>query len=424
MQISKLSLHIFSLVLPLLVLTSCSSKNTSDEPQPGKEAASKIKEGGKVNATPPPYFLFLADIHLNTKRTDTPYKDDTGTDLWSAAKTRLNTLVAQTPPPQFIIYTGDLTAHKYQHSGAKLSLSERQHNSKVVLTDLRSIAGSIPLFYAPGNNDGIDGDYHAFTNPNDSSVFDLVSTLDYPAPNATMISNPHPKDGYYSARPFDGLRVIALNSVILGYDHKGYPFSTDYKLMGDTMLTWLSTELADVRQQQEKAYIMMHIPPGIDAHGGGYMWDTQQNNEWQSQFLRIVDTFQQDISGILYGHTHMDELRQLADPINSSIINEIAISSPGISPNHQQNPAFKVVTYDKTSFELKDFTTYFTDRDDTVWGNDSLRFSEVYGCTGKTIKDCLIGRSVNSIATDMLNIYRAGKTDTSKTAIASAILVE
>jgi hypothetical protein len=46
--------------------------------------------------------------------------------------------------------------------------------------------------------------------------FSLIDSaaLHYPAPNATMVSLPHPGQVYYSARPFPGLRIIALNTVI------------------------------------------------------------------------------------------------------------------------------------------------------------------------------------------------------------------
>lgn len=384
--------------------------------------------GGSVNGAPDPYFLFLADIHLNSHKADTPHKDDTGTNLWAAAMARLNTLMDSPNPPKFIIYTGDLTAHEYQNTGPSISLQDRHDNSAIILADLRSLADTIPLFYAPGNNDGFGGDYYAFTNNQDSSVFDLDTTLNYPAPNAQMVSAPHLDNGYYSARPVpgSGLRIIALNSVILGHKHHG-SLATDYWAEGNTMLTWLGTELTDVKKKKEKAYIMMHIPPGIDAFGGAgsYTWDTKESNLWQTTFLNLIDSFQQEISGVFYGHTHMDELRQLASPSDPSTINEIAISSPGISPIFGQNPGFKTVIYDSKTFELQDFTTYYTNRTSTVWGKDSLLFSTVYGCAGQSILDCLKGRSVNSVATDMVKTYKAGKKpDKSVSYVAAAVLVD
>jgi hypothetical protein len=38
----------------------------------------------------------------------------------------------------------------------------------VVLKDLHDIAGAVPLFYAPGNNDALGGDYAELANYEDA----------------------------------------------------------------------------------------------------------------------------------------------------------------------------------------------------------------------------------------------------------------
>jgi len=385
-------LALFSL---LLTLPACGSGPTE-----APEATAPEIDLETLPALPPAtagnHFLFLADIHLDTERNHTYKGQDTGLDLWSAAKEKLAEVMSASEPPAFILYTGDLPCH-HPSSGP-----QHDANIKQTLIDLRKLAGNTPLFYAPGNNDGLGGDYYPFTNTSGKTPLSLVPSLDFPAPNATMVSNPHPEHGYYSARPVDGLRVIALNTVLLGTSYYGATREEQLSA-GDSMLAWLNEQLISARDTvKEQAYIIMHIPPGTDAHGGGPMWDTHENNAWQSLFLAQAKTYEQTISGIFYGHTHMDELRLLTD---GSTYTELALSSPGISPNHGQNPGFKTVSY-QSDFQPTGFTTHYTNRDSTQWGTSSYDFSDEYGCSNGTILSCLQGMQKSQIEQGLQATYK------------------
>lgn len=417
----------FSL-LPCLLLLAC--EGNSQEPTV-LETAEPVLAVLSTGVEKTPSFLFLSDIHLNHEAKDTPHKDDTGTTLWSATKTRLQTMMTSADAPKFIIYTGDLTAHQHQHSGESFPQSELDTNMAIVLNDLYEIAGTTPLFYAPGNNDALEGDYANFANYAGKTPFSLVDSarMNYPAPNATMVSYPKPGRGYYSARPFPGLRVIALNSVTLGHEHWTATAQRDYIPYGDTMMQWLTNELIDVKNTGEKAYLIMHIPPGIDAYShraNKDMWDRQDNGRWEATFLKLADQHQDDIAGIFYGHTHMDEIRLLTKPGTAgAVVTEVAISSPGISPNHGQNPAFKTVSYSSTDYEPIDFTTYYTDQYNATWdANDTYTFTGKYGLnniselTGKLDK-----QKFNIAANGLRETYKAGKGRSSDTPV-KALVVE
>ena len=83
----------------------------------------------------------------------------------------------------------------------------------------------------------------------------------------------------------------------------------------------LSTELVAARLSGEKVLIIMHIPPGKNAYAVAHnrtptqMWAQLPlpNNNWMHQFLTLMKQYQSEITGILYGHTHMDEVRRLYD---------------------------------------------------------------------------------------------------------------
>ena len=227
-----------------------------------------------------------------------------------------------------------------------------------------------------------------------------------------MVSDPHPTMGYYTARPVEGLRIIALNSIILGRNY----FEVDGVSQldaGNQQMAWLGEQLQDASAQGDKVYIAMHIPPGKDAyavshgHAKTWMWAHLPSKEdsWEDQLLAYTSEHKDIISGILYGHTHMDELRRLYDP-NGEGVTEVALSAPGITPNHYNNPGFKVVWFEEDSKELVDFETFYTTPTAEDWGDHSYLFSDVFDCPeGSTVYECLASRALADVNTDMDSIY-------------------
>ncbi|HTF04021.1 MAG TPA: metallophosphoesterase [Bacteroidia bacterium] len=339
-------------------------------------------------------FLFLSDIHLNTFDTVTEYGEDTGLQLWKNFLAKTDSVLASPVSPDFIVYTGDLPAHYSCESGCYLPPDQRAtHNAniKAILDGLRSLADKYnkPLFYLPGNNDGLAGDYYSFADEKQQTPFSLVAEDENPFPALNilpgdtapcMIANPHPTMGYYSASPVKGLRLIALNTVIFSENFVAVDSTTPDSDRTEEMM-WLAQQLKEASNKGEKVYIAMHIPPGLDAYSGKSMWvdSSFTNGTLLYNFLAMTNQYQETIAGILYGHTHMDEVRRLYDPTGTKIT-EVAISCPGVTPQHSNNPGFKIVEYNAESMELLDFTTLYTTPQSEYWGNASYTFGSAYGC--------------------------------------------
>lgn len=418
---------LLSLILCFLII-SCNSKK--------KE---RIDIESKIKSNPNSTFIHLSDVHLNAFAESCTYGGDTGTDLWNITKIKLASILDSDPAPQFVVYTGDLPAHySCQHSSCYLApntpeRATHEENLKTILDDMRSLVddNKIPFFYMPGNNDAIGGDYYSFADGKGDTPLSLVDTLGvidtFPALNTAahcgkppcIQSSPHLSMGYYSVQALVGLRIIAMNSIILGKQY--HPLDgVDQTDAGNTQMEWISDELQAAKIAGDKVYIAMHIPPGEDAYGVTHegsknMWAhlPTKGIEWQDQFLTLCDTFQTTIAGVLYGHTHMDEVRRLYSS-DGSTITEVAMSAPGITPQHYNNPGFKIVSFDPTSFELTDFTTQYSTPQATTWGNKYYRFSEKFGCgTNTTIFDCLSTKSLAEVSDSMDLIYTVMNGDTS-----------
>ncbi len=399
----------------VLVLSSCFS---------GKHIA---QNHGVAVSTHNPTFLFISDIHLNSLSENTSQGNDTGLGLWKIFLNKIDTLLSGSEAPQFIICTGDMPAH-YSCSGS-CYLEEKDrvtHNANLAtaFSQLRDLTTKyhVPFFYLPGNNDALAGDYFSFSDKGNNTPFSLLpeAVNPFPALNIKggsqtapcMVSNTHAAMGYYSALAAAGIKLIAMNTVIFTSKFKSVD-GTDAEADGAEELEWLKTELQDAATKNEKVYIAMHVPPGLDAYyyksdtvnAGMWASNIQPQYYWLNRFLTIIANNKKNIAGILYGHTHMDELRRLYDSTGTTIT-ALAISCPAITPLHHNNPGFKLVRYDATTKAMLDFTTYYTSPTAASWGNASYSFNTIFGFNpGKTMFTNLTNTPVANIARNMNKIF-------------------
>ena len=365
-----------------------------------------------------PNFLFLSDIHLDTTES-TRYGDDTGLQLWNNFLQKADAVLAGPNPPKFVLYTGDLPAHYSCRSDCELKpdspvTNTHNHNLTVILTGLRNLVAKykVPFFYLPGNNDAIAGNYFSFSNASLQNAFGLVPdpANPYPALNINgdsatapcILSQAHIKKGYYAARPLPGLRLICMNTII--YSRK-YTVVDGGTVEGDRNdeMKWLQQELDEASLHNEQVYIAMHIPPGTDAYGNQPMWQDSPAN-YQKQFLGLLNSYQKNIAGIFFGHTHMDEVRRFYNTANTVIA--VGISCPGITPQHNNNPGFKTVYFNGQTKAPLDFITYYSTPGATGWGDSSYSFRKIFHQgSGTTLYNRLSGMSFSDILADMQQIY-------------------
>jgi len=217
--------------------------------------------------------------------------------------------------------------------------------------------------------------------------------------------------GYYAASPIKGLRLIGLNTIIWGTSYLPVDGVSQLEA-GQAQMAWLVEQLKAAKVAGDKIYILMHIPPGVDAYSASQgktpasMWAQlpATGPDWQDQFLKIVNDNSANVAGLLYGHTHMDELRLIYDRSGANA-REVAISSPGVTPQHHNNPGFKAFYYHPNSMELTDFVTYYTRPDATTWGDATYRFSQVYGCGSQAILACLEKLPLSQVGALMNTVF-------------------
>lgn len=410
---------LYLLLLSFLFLACKDKPNTKSTTGSNPKAKAEVVTT-KVSSTAK--FLSLSDVHINGNMTETSFGNVSGTQLWSRTKTKIDSVVKK-EQPKFMVYLGDLPAYID---------SERAQNSHLMLENLKSLQIGIPILYLPGNNDSLEGDYHSFTNGNGNSVLTKDKDTSNPWPvlnsNSTSVKvsnlDFNKEFGYYSVDLTDNgntLKVIALNTVIFSNKittdivnnkpdkHPVYNSKQNAQhlyVTGDDGISqqqatqdqmhWFEKKLKSLGSN-DRVMIMMHIPIGDDSYGGKPMWNpaltfkalSGKEHTLHNGFIDLLETYQSNITGLLNGHTHTDGLRRIYKSHKSDQASDMisfSISTPGIAVNHDNNPAFKIFTYNTSNFDLLDFKTYFASPTNTSKDGDfqfmkgsMYTFKNIYG---------------------------------------------
>jgi len=311
------------------------------------------------------------------------YGEDTN---WWLLRSALDQMRVTLPHPAFIMVPGDLLAHEFPQTYATVTHdNDREHYRAFVLKTLHFLAlefrqrfGDTKILVTPGNNDEECGDnsveaHGRFLNDTAELARETVEA-DRGFKNewkAMGIYNvPHPV--------IPGLRVISLNTAFFSYRYQPASFSqgcAPVASKADTdLLAWLESSLAAAKQAHERVWLLFHVPPGIDVAATMHEHESLAtkspspaaavfqkavvplwNPELTSQFGSLLKTYQDTIIASFAGHTHTDDFRLIGTPGSRK---QFVIMNPPITPVDNENPAFRVVTFNGDG-SLADQSTYY-----------------------------------------------------------------
>lgn len=261
------------------------------------------------------------------------------------------------------IFPGDILVHNFATQFYTLYGSEDEDAMRAFLyktvtffaREVRAYLGNVPVVFELGNNDAYEGDFKI--EPNSQFLVDtaepfytffLNSTANYD----TFLST-YGVGGYYSVQPLgSGLVVIGLNSIFFSPDA-----ASDTGPAALAELNWFESTLAEVSASGQKVWLLTHIPLGANIHSNkdridisGHLTDPKMmwDPDLQTRFLNIISAYSNTITMIFTGHTHMDEYRLPVGPLEVT---------PAISPIDGNDPAFKIFTYNTSSFKIVDYSS-------------------------------------------------------------------
>ena len=311
------------------------------------------------------------------------YGQDTN---WWLLQSALDQMRRTLPHPAFVMYTGDLLSHRFPSTFRNITHDDNpEHYRAFVLKTVEFLAIEFrkrfpdsEILLTPGNNDEECGDYSiraggTFLSDTANLVRDLAKAdesflNDWKALGSYNV--PHPT--------LPSVRILSLNTVFFSNNYHAASFSQGCAKVPSNgpaeLMGWLESSLAKAKQANEKVWLMFHIPPGIDGYATTQkrlmasestapasdvscadtivpMWVP----DWTAQFDGLLEKFQDTVVVGFAGHTHTDDFRLLS---TAGVNHAFMLVDPAVSPVYDQNPAFRIVTFQKDG-SLTDQSTYY-----------------------------------------------------------------
>ena len=286
----------------------------------------------------------------------------------------LSGLKSADPDPGFIIYGGDFLAHNFLERFRYITKdTSRNASDEFISKTFGFIAAKISrmfpnthVYFTLGNNDSFTGDYNAVWNGNffkdtapvlfDNFIFDNSQRIKF--------LSFYSASGSYSVSISTKQKLISLNTNFLSA--KCPP---DQSVNGEKVLSWLENELESARKNNEKVWLINHIPPGVDVYTTTAHHDPAKplktavlfmTKKYNDKLISIIEKYSDVITACFSGHIHTEDFRVYKSEEDNSPVGFTHIV-PSISPIFQNNPAFQIFKYDEQNFSLLDYDTYYLD---------------------------------------------------------------
>ena len=248
--------------------------------------------------------------------------------------------------PDFILFTGDFSAHHVW----EVKQEEIIRATEISLEEMvKEFGEEIPIYPVIGNHEKAPPDIFygsetvllhglskAFRKYLTKEAYDTFSQF-----------------GYYTMLHKDtNLRIVSLNCLICN--------SMNFHLISDSaqvakMFKWLENVLSDAEKNNEKVYLLDHIPLRCSQH----------TYDCSIRLKILIERYQHIISGLISAHTHRDEInliREYSNPNKYSIINYIG---PSLSTYNKFWPGYRIYYADSETKFINDFVQMRLDLDET-----------------------------------------------------------
>ena len=324
-----------------------------------------------------------------------PYGNDTNYPLLTSA---LQHAAQVAKDAKFVIISGDFLSHHfnedyYTHSGNTNPKALHAFINKTiafVALMLKESFPNIPIYPVVGNNDSYCGDYQI----QPAGKF-LQATTEYwkgffkNQGNTTAFLQTFPTGGYYTILPQEqsAHRLIALNTIYWSFKYQN-TCGNQKDDPGKEQLQWLDTQLQQAAAQNEKVWLVYHIPPGVNPYATIHANSTEQLNniisfwdpEYTNGYMDLMDKYSSVIVLSLVGHIHMDNFELVREKVTTDPVSYVHFT-PSISPIYGNNPGFELVTYHADTNTLIDYETHYMDLGAEPTGRKwkpEYRFSTAY----------------------------------------------
>ncbi|XP_065674515.1 sphingomyelinase phosphodiesterase D isoform X2 [Hydra vulgaris] len=270
---------------------------------------------------------------------------------------------------EFILVTGDQAAHDYDQFQVDVEQSIFLSANKTLI-ELSNALPLTPIFLAVGNND-IVYDYQPPVKVNDSFYKNYAEIMEPFMFISTDVVNNNARSHFRETFYIGGFYKVYIKEasiilLVLNTNYwitKAYENNYDVVNIGNIQMSWLITQLKEAQLNNKKVIIAGHIPPGCSSY-------ELHCNMWLSNYtdiyLDITARIYKNIIAVqLYGHTHEDKIKllyqsQIFPPIPEENMKSYMLLAPSITPVYQNNPAFRLVTFNEDR-NIADYDQFYFD---------------------------------------------------------------
>jgi len=315
------------------------------------------------------------------------YGEDSNYTLFEST---LDNMAAQAGNVKTILYPGDILCHNFGKLYATLTGDTSQSGlnafiQKTVQFFTQEVDNRFPTATVLVANGNIDSALDSIgSRPGDPylglTTASIAQTFFNNDADRLAFASTYSQNGSYAVEPDGptGLKYIVLNDNL---------WADQYVAPGAGMeeLSWFASELADSAQNSQKAYVVGHIPTGINTAAvvsnyeqtGKITYTGNLDDSYNNAFTALESAYSATIAATFTGHLHNDDFRLMGDGSGTTELTRIA---PGVSPVFDSNPGYQVYTYDPESYSLLDETTYNLNLQSSTptWGEE-YNYAETYG---------------------------------------------
>ena len=270
-------------------------------------------------------------------------------------------------PYDFVLYPGDYIARNFYGDFGRYIGGGEQALQAFVIKTMQFVSAmleqtfQVPVYGTIGNRDAICGNY--MIAPDSAMLPAVGATWGVLADRPAALESFSIGGSYALPHPVvPDHTLIVLNSVFWSTRYANRCGQHDVD-PGAAQMAWLEWQLYKARLSGQDVSLMMHIPPGIDAHQSATSGTCHGNvtpfwhEVYAERFLALTRSYRDILRNSFAGHTHMDDFRVIADDEGAPYL--LTRITPAVSPVFGNNPAFTTVRYDRTSGDLLDYATYY-----------------------------------------------------------------
>jgi sphingomyelin phosphodiesterase acid-like 3 len=306
------------------------------------------------------------------------------------------------PYPDFIVWTGDNGAHVYNPTP---SLSEIVATQSMVFKELDSLFPNIPVIASLGNHDSDPPDSYPLQNATAAVEDDNTTASQYyeyyhqGGFNKQLINDDQAREtflkcGYYFRTIQDSkglkMRFLVLNTNVYYYNQA--------KVNGSDpcgQMAWMNQTFSSLAQQ-EKVFIVAHVPPGSFERNPGISFFNYNNTVNDVKFgpllekkyvsLVVDPEVYEHIHAHLYGHAHTDSFRLFLSRTGDDHVRGVGFlassGTPMIGHGEGTNPGMRLYTYDDMDGTLLDYQQFGLDLKKLKLDNVTQKSTAPDGDTG------------------------------------------